>query len=79
MTFSLFDKIQMVEHRVRAKSREREALWEKINLEGISYESNPDHEYFQQIENYRLTINSLMEERNLLRKTIEDDIIGKEA
>ena len=79
MTFSLYDKLQMVENRVRTKSREREKLWEKINSEGITQESNPDHQYFKDIEIFRLTINSLMEERNLLMKTIESDIIGKEA
>jgi len=77
--FSLYDKIRMVEKRVIDKSREREALWEKINQEGISWEDSPDHEYIKQIEVFRLVINALMTERNLLYKIIEDDTIGKEA
>ncbi len=79
MMFSLYDKINMVEKRVIEKSREREALWKKINQEGIYWEDSPDHEYIKQIEVFRLIINALMTERNLLYKTIEDDIIGKEA
>jgi hypothetical protein len=79
MTFSLYDKLRMVETRVKSRSKERENMWHKIELEEISQENNPDHEYFQEIENFRLIINSLMQERNLLMKTIEDDIIGKEA
>lgn len=77
--FSLYDKIQMVEKRVIEKSRERELLWKKIDEDGISWEDSPEHEYIKQIEVFRLTINALMEERNLLYKTIEDDIMGKEA
>ena len=77
--FSLYDKIRMVEGRVIEKSRERELLWEKINLEGLYWEDIPDHEYMKQMEVFRVVINALMAERNLLYKTIEDDIMGKEA
>ena len=77
--FSLYDKIRMVEERVIDKSRKREALWEKITQEGVSWEDSPDHEYIKEIENFRLVINALMTERNLLYKIIEDDTIGKEA
>lgn len=77
--FSLYDKIRMVEQRVIEKSREREVLWKKIDEEGISWEESPEHEYIKQIEVFRLVINALMTERNLLYKTIEDDIMGKEA
>ena len=69
----------MVEQRVIEKSREREVLWKKIDEEGISWEESPEHEYIKQIEVFRLVINALMTERNLLYKTIEDDIMGKEA
>lgn len=69
----------MVEKRVIEKSRERELLWKKIDEDEISWEDSPEHEYIKQIEVFRLTINALMEERNLLYKTIEDDIMGKEA
>jgi hypothetical protein len=79
MTFSLYDKIRMVEDRVIKKSKERELLWEKINSEGLYWEDIPDHEYMKQIEVFRVVINALMTERDLLYKTIEDDIIGKEA
>jgi hypothetical protein len=79
MMFSLYDKIIMVESRVKAKSRERELLWEKINSEGLYWEDIPDHEYMKQMEVFRLVINALMAERNLLYKIIEDDTIGKEA
>jgi len=79
MTFSLYDKIRMVEDRVIRKSKERELLWEKINSEGLYWEDIPDHEYMKQIEVFRVVINALMEERDLLYKTIEDDTIRKEA
>ena len=77
--FYLYDKIRMVESRVKTKSRERELLWEKINSEGLYWEDIPDHEYMKQMEVFRVVINALMVERNLLYKTIEDDIMGKEA
>lgn len=77
--FSLYDKIHMVEDRIIKKSKERELLWEKINSEGLYWEDIPDHEYMKQMEVFRVTINALMVERNLLYKTIEDDIMGKEA
>ena len=79
MTFSLYDKIRMVEDRVIRKSKERELLWEKINSEGLYWEDIPDHEYMKQIEVFRVVINALMEERDLLYKIIEDDTIRKEA
>jgi len=79
MTFSLYDKIRMVEDRVIRKSKERELLWEKINSEGLYWEDIPDHEYMKQMEVFRVVINALMEERDLLYKTIEDDTIRKEA
>jgi len=79
MTFSLYDKIRMVEDRIIKKSKERDLLWEKINSEGLYWEDIPDHEYMKQIEVFRVVINALMTERGLLYKTIEDDIIGKEA
>lgn len=79
MMFSLYDKIRMVEHRVIEKSRARDALWGKIEEEGIYWEDSPEHEYLKQIETLGLVINALMTERNLLYKTIEDDIMGKEA
>jgi hypothetical protein len=69
----------MVEKRVIEKSRAREALWEKINSEGLYWEDIPDHEYMKQMEVFRVVINALMIERNLLYKIIEDDTIGKEA
>ena len=69
----------MVEDRVIRKSKERELLWEKINSEGLYWEDIPDHEYMKQIEVFRVVINALMEERDLLYKTIEDDTIRKEA
>jgi hypothetical protein len=77
--FSLYDKIRMVEERVKERSKSREDLWEKINSEGLYWEDIPDHEYMKQMEDFRVIINALMIERNLLYKTIEDDIIGKEA
>ena len=79
MTFSLYDKIRMVEKRVIEKSRAREDLWEKINSEGLYWEDIPDHEYMKQIEEFRVVINALMTERDLLYKIIEDDTIGREA
>ena len=79
MTFSLYDKIRMVEKRVIEKSRAREALWEKINSEGLYWEDIPDHEYMKQIEEFRVVINALMTERDLLYKIIEDGTIGREA
>ena len=79
MTFSLYDKIRMVEKRVIEKSRAREVLWEKINSEGLYWEDIPDHEYMKQIEEFRVVINALMTERDLLYKIIEDDTIGREA
>ena len=69
----------MVEDRVKERSKAREDLWEKINSEGLYWEDIPDHEYMKQMEDFRVIINALMIERNLLYKTIEDDIIGKEA
>jgi hypothetical protein len=69
----------MVEKRVIEKSRAREALWEKINSEGLYWEDIPDHEYMKQIEEFRVVINALMTERDLLYKIIEDDTIGREA
>ncbi len=69
----------MVEHRVIEKSRARDALWEKIEEEGVYWEDFPDHEHIKEIEILGLIINALMTERNLLYKTIEDDIMGKEA
>ena len=77
--FSLYDKILMVEYRIIEKSRAREALWEKINSEGLYWEDIPDHEYMKEMEVFRVVINALMAERNLLYKTIEDDTIGKEV
>jgi hypothetical protein len=77
--FSLYDKIRMVENRIIEKSRERDNLWEKINSEGLYWEDIPDHEYMQEMEIFRVVINALMIERNLLYKIIEDDTIGKEA
>ena len=77
--FSLYDKIRMVEDRIIEKSRERDLLWEKINSEGLYWEDIPDHEYMKQMEVFRVVINALMAERNLLYKIIEDDTIGKEA
>ena len=77
--FSLYDKIRMVETRIIAKSKERDDLWAKINSEGLYWEYIPDHEYMQQMEVFRVTINALMIERNLLYKIIEDDTIRKEA
>lgn len=77
--FSLYDKIRMVEYRIIEKSKERDILWEKINSEGLYWEDIPDHEYMQQMEVFRVVINALMAERNLLYKIIEDDTIGKEA
>jgi hypothetical protein len=77
--FSLYDKIRMVEYRIIEKSKERDTLWEKINSEGLYWEDIPDHEYMQQMEVFRVVINALMVERNLLYKIIEDDTIGKEA
>lgn len=69
----------MVEDRVKERSAEREALWEKINSEGLYWEDIPDHEYMKQMEVFRVVINALMAERNLLYKIIEDDTIGKEV
>jgi hypothetical protein len=69
----------MVEKRVIEKSRAREDLWEKINSEGLYWEDIPDHEYMKQIEEFRVVINALMTERDLLYKIIEDDTIGREA
>jgi hypothetical protein len=69
----------MVEDRIIEKSRERDLLWEKINSEGLYWEDIPDHEYMKQMEVFRVVINALMAERNLLYKIIEDDTIGKEA
>lgn len=77
--FSLYDKIQMVEDRVKQKSKDRDTLWEKINSEGLYWEDIPDHEYMKQMEEFRVVINALMVERNTLYKTIEDDIMGKEV
>lgn len=77
--FSLYDKIRMVEYRVIERSRERDALWKKIQEEGVYWEDYPDHEYIKQIDILGFAINALMTERNLLYKTIEDDIMGKEA
>jgi len=77
--FSLYDKLYMVEGRIIVKSKERDDLWEKINSEGLYWEDIPDHEYMKQIEVFRVVINALMAERNLLYKIIEDDTIGKEA
>ena len=77
--FSLYDKVRMVEDRVVAKSKERDLLWEKINSEGLYWEDIPDHEYMKQMEVFRVVINALMIERNLLYKIIEDDTIRKEA
>lgn len=76
--FSLYDKIRMIEERVIEKSRDRDALWEKINSEGLYWEDIPEHEYMKQMEVFRVVINALMTERNLLYKTVEDDIMGKE-
>jgi hypothetical protein len=76
---TLYDKLKMVEKRIKDKSKERENLWTKINSEGISIEINPDHEYFAKIEEYRVIINAFMTERNTLMDTINSDIIGKEA
>ena len=69
----------MVEYRVIEKSRARDAIWKKVEEEGIYWEESPDHEYIKEIEVLSLVINALMTERNLLYKTIEDDIMGKEA
>jgi len=77
--FSLYDKIRMVEDRIKEKSIARDGLWEKINGEGLYWEDIPDHEYMKQMEVFRVVINALMLERDLLYKTIEDDIMGKEA
>lgn len=77
--FSLYDKIQMVEDRVKQKSKDRDTLWEKINSEGLYWEDITDHEYMKQMEEFRVAINALMVERNTLYKTIEDDIMGKEV
>jgi hypothetical protein len=68
----------MIEERVIEKSRDRDALWEKINSEGLYWEDIPEHEYMKQMEVFRVVINALMTERNLLYKTVEDDIMGKE-
>lgn len=77
--FSLYDKIRMVEDRVKERSMEREALWQKINSEGLYWEDIPDHDYMKKMEIFRVVINALMAERDLLYKIIEDDIMGKEA
>jgi hypothetical protein len=77
--FSIYDKIRMVEDRVKGKSIERDRLWKKINDEGLYWEDIPDHEYMKQMEVFRVVINALMIERDLLYKTIEDDIMVKEA
>jgi hypothetical protein len=69
----------MVEDRIKEKSIARDGLWEKINGEGLYWEDIPDHEYMKQMEVFRVVINALMLERDLLYKTIEDDIMGKEA
>lgn len=76
---SLYDKLRMVEKRIKDKSLEREHFWAYILNEGVSVEDNPDHPYFAKIEEYRVIINALMVERNLLMDTIESDIIREEA
>lgn len=77
MMFTLYDKISMVESRIKTKSKERDLLWEKINSEGLYWEDIPDHEYMKQMEVFRVVINALMGERNALYETIENDIMGK--
>jgi len=75
MTFSLYDKLAMVENRVKTKSMQRDLLWAKAAEEGILYEELPDHEYFNEISRLGLMINHLMVERNTLMDTIKNDII----